>query len=258
MKFSDIWMISVLSFLQWFCFWGIIKRLAFLARIRSFMIGSFPLSGARISSLCPHEYTDLWMKSRFLQSANQKPGCPAPSNKGAELGPQQPIVSQHTRGVSDWTFQLFFIHKKERGESSEKNKTLPFIKTCPGMKPRRVFLSNSKNFSLFTSLRVSTPPFMTRSDRREKHSPPRPPNIKMCIRTDVNQPGVMHACGSLSPHTQSHRISSPPWSFVHQGCMEGGLRTDGGPERNIPNNGSVLYLHTWGHTCCFICNKYRS
>lgn len=48
---------------------------------RRFVIGGFPLSRARISCLCPNEYTDLWMKSRFLLWANRNPGGRAPSNR---------------------------------------------------------------------------------------------------------------------------------------------------------------------------------
>lgn len=55
---------------------------------------------------------------------------------GAWTSPANQVFAQGR--VLYWTFQLFFIHKKARGESLKK--TPPFIKTCPGMKSWHVFL----------------------------------------------------------------------------------------------------------------------
>lgn len=65
-------------------------------------------------------------------------------------------------GLLYWIFQLFFIHKKEReGKLEKKKETSIHKKTCPGTKSPDMFVffsarTNSKNFTLFTSLHVST------------------------------------------------------------------------------------------------------
>lgn len=107
------------------------------------------------------------MKSRFSLWANQKPSSRDPSNRGRSLRQNSQSSAGRLRAfILD--FPVVFHSQKERGKV---RKTLPFIKTCPGMKDLTCFSfsarTNSKNFTLFTSFYVSTPLLMISSDHNK-------------------------------------------------------------------------------------------
>lgn len=225
LKWGDFWAPAVLSFLQqtWF---GDNRETYFLAQARggSWLV-DFLFQGLEfLAFVRMNTLTYEWsLGSSYEPIRNLVVGFLATVGGACATAANHPSADGK---LLYWIFQLFFIHKKDRGKVRRKKK-LPFIKTCPGTNVLTCFSflarTNSKNFSLFTSFHVWTPSTYykqwSQPGRKSGTTSAEALDIKnehQNWRKSVQGHAFLHSCGFKSTPQKNHRIQSSLWCFVHK------------------------------------------